>query len=139
MLFRSFLGLIVNSAAVLSAIARALGDDQSEEQADDAARSESLGSTEIGASSGFAKGDSTGVAIEVAETHDAIFRREGEYWTIAYGVHTFRLRDSRGLRYIAQLLHYPGREFRANELEVRSEAPDALMVPSRGIAQVTEE
>jgi pimeloyl-ACP methyl ester carboxylesterase len=135
----SHLPFLGNSAAVLSAIARALGDDPLEEQAQDAARRESLGSSENGAGNGFLKAESAGVAIEVAETHDAIFRREGEYWTIAYGAHTFRLRDSRGLRYIAQLLRHPGREFRASELEVRSEAGDALMAPSRGIADVTEE
>jgi pimeloyl-ACP methyl ester carboxylesterase len=135
----SHLPFLGNSGAVLSAIARALGDDPIEEQAEDAARREPLGSTENGASNGFPKAELAGFAIEVAETRHAIFRREGEYWTIAYGVHTFRLRDSRGLRYISQLLRYPGREFRANELEVRSEAGDALMVSSGGIAEVTEE
>jgi pimeloyl-ACP methyl ester carboxylesterase len=135
----SHLPFLGNSAAVLSAIARALGDDLLEDRAEDAARGESLGPTENRAASGFLNGAAAGVADEVAETHDAIFRREGEYWTIAYGAHTFRLRDSRGLRYIAQLLRYPGREFRANELEVRSEAGDAQIVSSRGIAEVTEE
>jgi pimeloyl-ACP methyl ester carboxylesterase len=135
----SHLPFLGNSAAVLSAIARALGDDPIEEQAEDSALRKRFRSTENGASHGFPKAESAGLAIEIAETHDAVFRREGEYWTIAYGVHTFRLRDSRGLRYIAQLLRYPGREFRAYELEVRSEAGDALMVPSRGIAEVSEE
>src|SRR5262249_23300700 len=135
----SHLPFLGDSAAVLSAIARALGDHPIEEQAADPARRELLGSTENGSSNGLPKAEPAGISIEVAETYDAIFRREGEYWTIAYGVHTFRLRDSRGLRYISQLLHYPGREFRANELEVRSEAGDALMVSSGGIAEVTEE
>jgi pimeloyl-ACP methyl ester carboxylesterase len=135
----SHLPFLGNSAAVLGAIARALGDDPPEEQAEDTARRESRRSTENGVTGGLPNGESAAVAIKIAQTHDAIFRREGEYWTIVYRVHTFRLRDSRGLRYIAQLLRYPGREFRANELEVRSEAGDTQMVRSRGIAEVTEE
>ena len=35
---------------------------------------------------------------------DAVFRHEGEFWTIAYGGEMFRLRDVKGLRYIASLL-----------------------------------
>jgi tetratricopeptide (TPR) repeat protein len=40
----------------------------------------------------------------------ATFRREGEYWTIAYGPDSFRLRDSKGLQYLARLLAEPGSE-----------------------------
>lgn len=46
----------------------------------------------------------------------AIFRREGEYWTIAYRDTTFRLQDLKGLRYLAFLLAAPGRDFHALEL-----------------------
>ena len=42
--------------------------------------------------------------------HDNVFRREGDYWTIAFGGHTLLLRDGKGLRYIAGLLAEPGRE-----------------------------
>jgi hypothetical protein len=44
-----------------------------------------------------------------APAHD-LFRREGEYWTIAYEGSTFRLRDTKGLSYLAALLHNPARE-----------------------------
>jgi eukaryotic-like serine/threonine-protein kinase len=47
---------------------------------------------------------------------DAVFRREGEFWTIAYAGQMFRLRDVRGLRYIALLLSSPGREVHVLEL-----------------------
>jgi len=30
-----------------------------------------------------------------------IFRKEGEYWTIGYGANFFRLKDSKGLAYLA--------------------------------------
>jgi eukaryotic-like serine/threonine-protein kinase len=47
---------------------------------------------------------------------DAVFRREGEFWTIAYGGQLFRLRDVKGLRYIASLLASPGRDIHVLEL-----------------------
>jgi tetratricopeptide (TPR) repeat protein len=47
---------------------------------------------------------------------DAVFRREGEFWTIAYGGEMFRLRDLKGLRYIASLLASPAREVHVLEL-----------------------
>jgi eukaryotic-like serine/threonine-protein kinase len=47
---------------------------------------------------------------------DTVFRREGEFWTIMYEGRTFRLRDVKGLRYIASLLGSPGREVHVLEL-----------------------
>jgi len=44
------------------------------------------------------------------------FEREGEYWSIEYGEDAFRLRDSKGLGYLAKLLSEPGREFHAMDL-----------------------
>jgi tetratricopeptide (TPR) repeat protein len=46
----------------------------------------------------------------------SVFRREGEYWAVAYEGDPFRLKDSKGLRYIAHLLAAPGREVHALEL-----------------------
>ena len=40
-----------------------------------------------------------------------MFRHEGDYWTITFGTHTTRVRDVKGMRYIARLLADPGREF----------------------------
>jgi hypothetical protein len=37
-----------------------------------------------------------------------VFRREGDYWTIAFDGKVVRLRDARGLRYLATLLLHPG-------------------------------
>lgn len=44
------------------------------------------------------------------------FRREGEYWTIAYADATCRLRDSAGLRHLSYLLARPGERVAAIEL-----------------------
>jgi hypothetical protein len=45
-----------------------------------------------------------------------VFQRDGEYWSIAYERDAFRLKDSKGLRYVARLLADPGREFHALDL-----------------------
>jgi tetratricopeptide (TPR) repeat protein len=44
------------------------------------------------------------------------FRRDGEYWSIDYEEDSFRLKDSRGLHYLARLLDEPGRELHALDL-----------------------
>lgn len=56
----------------------------------------------------------------------ATFRREGEYWSIGFDGDAFRLRDSKGLRYLSVLLAAPGREIHALELvsAVQGHAPD---------------
>jgi tetratricopeptide (TPR) repeat protein len=47
---------------------------------------------------------------------DTVFRLEGDFWTIAFEGRTFRLRDVKGLGYIATLLASPGREVHVLEL-----------------------
>ncbi|MDQ3646505.1 MAG: AAA family ATPase, partial [Actinomycetota bacterium] len=42
--------------------------------------------------------------------------REGDYWTISYGGSETRLKDLKGLRYIAQLLKVPGQEMHVLDL-----------------------
>ena len=37
----------------------------------------------------------------------AIFHKEGEFWTVGYGGNSFRLRDTKGLGYLAHLLRHP--------------------------------
>ncbi len=48
--------------------------------------------------------------------HASVFQREGEYWTLAYRGRTARLRDTKGLSYIARLLAEPGRELHVRDL-----------------------
>jgi len=45
-----------------------------------------------------------------------VFRREGDYWTIAYDAAVVRLKDARGLRYLEPLLRQPGQSFHVTEL-----------------------
>jgi hypothetical protein len=52
-----------------------------------------------------------------------LFRREGEYWTVAYEGSVVRLRDAKGLGHLARLLAHPGREFHVVELEAANHQP----------------
>ena len=45
-----------------------------------------------------------------------IFRKQGDFWTIAYEGNEFQLRDSKGLQYLGHLLWNPDREIHALEL-----------------------
>jgi hypothetical protein len=45
-----------------------------------------------------------------------VFLNEGDYWTVAFGDTKSRLRDTKGLHYLAQLIKNPGREIHALEL-----------------------
>jgi tetratricopeptide (TPR) repeat protein len=46
----------------------------------------------------------------------SVFRRDGEYWSIVYERDAFRLRDSKGVRYLSRLLGQPGCELHALDL-----------------------
>jgi tetratricopeptide (TPR) repeat protein len=47
-----------------------------------------------------------------------VFRREGDYWSVVFEEHAVRLRDLKGLHYLARLLGDPGREFHVLDLVV---------------------
>ena len=49
-------------------------------------------------------------------SEQAIFRKEGEYWAIGYGQKSFRLRNTKGLGYLARLLRHPAAEFHVLDL-----------------------
>jgi AAA ATPase-like protein len=46
----------------------------------------------------------------------AIFRKEGEYWAVGYGQKSFRLKNTKGLGYLAHLLRHPAAEFHVLDL-----------------------
>ena len=52
----------------------------------------------------------------VPSVHKGVFRKEGEYWTVGYGRNSFRLKDSKGLGYLAHLLRHPAVEFHVLDL-----------------------
>src|ERR1700719_3600980 len=62
---------------------------------------------------------STGVGDakpSVRAVQTGVFRKEGEFWTVGYGGESFRLKDSKGLGYLAHLLRHPGAEFHVLDL-----------------------
>jgi pimeloyl-ACP methyl ester carboxylesterase len=68
------------------------------------------------------------------EATQGIFRMEGEFWTIACRGEVFRLRNVRGLAYIAYLLGHPGEEFHVLSLASKAGGTqgeaDALAEPA---------
>jgi hypothetical protein len=69
-------------------------------------------------------------AAAAPEASGNLFRREGEYWTVRYEGSVARLRDAKGLRYLAQLLRNPAREYHAIDLET-ADSQTARPAPSR--------
>jgi tetratricopeptide (TPR) repeat protein len=55
-------------------------------------------------------------------TADAVLRREDAFWTLGFAGSSGRLKDMKGLHYLAQLLRYPGRELHALDLVRTTEA-----------------
>src|SRR5216683_58995 len=53
-------------------------------------------------------------SVRAAQT--GVFRKEGEYWTVGYGGKSFRLKDTKGLGYLAHLLRHPAVEFHVLDL-----------------------
>jgi tetratricopeptide (TPR) repeat protein len=45
-----------------------------------------------------------------------VFRLEGDYWTVIFDGHTVRVRNLKGMHYLARLLADPGREFHVLDL-----------------------
>jgi non-specific serine/threonine protein kinase len=54
---------------------------------------------------------------------DAAFRRDGDYWTVAYEAPAFRLKNVLGLGYLARLLSTPRREWHVFDLAAIHGAP----------------
>jgi hypothetical protein len=68
-----------------------------------------------------ARPDSHAALDEPAAASANVFRREGDYWSVIFDGQTVRVRDLKGMRYLARLLAEPGREFHVLDL-VASEA-----------------
>jgi tetratricopeptide (TPR) repeat protein len=62
-----------------------------------------------------------------------VFRREGDFWSVVFEKQTVRLRDLKGLHYLARLLADPGREFHVMDL-VSGDRAQPVMLPGGGDA-----
>jgi hypothetical protein len=72
-----------------------------------------------------------GAAVTSPDRMGSVFRREGDYWSVIYEGSVVRLRDSKGLRYLATLLANPGREFHSVDLETMDGRGDSGATPLR--------
>ena len=78
-------------------------------------------------------------SIRNREDRSPVFRREGDYWTIAYDATVVRLRDAKGLRYLEHLLRHPGRSFHVAELIRVTACPDGRRPAAKdGSAEAVE-
>jgi hypothetical protein len=82
---------------------------------------------ELQAAAGLAEGESVAPAPEgrSALVASAVFRRDGGVWAISYEGKGVRVKDAKGLQYIAYLLRHEGREFHATELAAGADAEPA--------------
>jgi pimeloyl-ACP methyl ester carboxylesterase len=62
-----------------------------------------------------------------AEAQVGVFRKEGEFWTIACRGEVFRLRDVRGLAYIAHLLGHPREEVHVLSLASKGDSKEGAI------------
>jgi len=62
-----------------------------------------------------------------------VFRREGDYWAVVFEGRTVRVPDLKGMRYLARMLGFPGREFHVLDL-VGAESGNAARHPTLGDA-----
>ncbi|HJS71182.1 MAG TPA: AAA family ATPase [Acidimicrobiia bacterium] len=67
-----------------------------------------------------------------AETTSALFRREGDYFSIAFNGVDFKIKDSKGMRYLGSLLRSPGKELHVLDLIAGERGVEASV---RGIVE----
>jgi tetratricopeptide (TPR) repeat protein len=65
--------------------------------------------------------------------NECLFRREGEFWTVAYRGMTCRLKDMKGLGYIAHLIAHPGLRIHVLDLFAQIGGGGAPTAPSLGL------
>ena len=60
--------------------------------------------------------DGQAIRATSRSSENGILRKEGEFWTVGCADRAFRLKDTKGLAYLAHLLRYPGTEFHVLDL-----------------------
>jgi len=71
------------------------------------------------------EGRDSGAEAPLPVTDLNMFRREGDYWSVVFEGRTVRVRDLKGIRYLARLLANPGREFHVLDLVAAESGPVA--------------
>ncbi|MDX1619675.1 MAG: hypothetical protein R3320_01700 [Nitriliruptorales bacterium] len=94
----------------------AAGDRRSAELELDAVRTLSRRLTGQAAPPPTNRADPARASDTAADHATDVFRREGDYWSVRFDGKTVRIRDLKGMRYLAHLLAEPAREFHALDL-----------------------
>jgi AAA ATPase domain len=79
--------------------------------------------TRIERETGRPRQTGSGAPERAASSPEAVFRRDGEVWTLGYGGREIRLRDSKGLRDLHALLTRPGTAVAALDLAAPGPVP----------------
>src|ERR1700758_550019 len=90
----------------------------------------------------FSAAGTGGLTSSVRYAQTGVFRKEGEYWTVGCGGNSFRLKDTKGLGYLAHLLRHPRVEFHVLDLVggiARHREEDETNRSVQGLPQGTEE
>jgi tetratricopeptide (TPR) repeat protein len=82
-------------------------------------------SMELRAAAGFGEESPAASPMSPTRAVTSIFRRDGDFWTIHYEGKPLRMRDAKGLQYIARLLRSEGSEVHVAELAAGDAAPEA--------------
>src|SRR6202051_290389 len=71
----------------------------------------------------------------------AIFRKEGEFWTVGFGGKAFRLKHTKGLGYLAHLLRHPAAEVHVLDLAggIAGERDEETGQSARGLPRRDED
>ncbi|MBI3781856.1 MAG: hypothetical protein HY270_00490 [Deltaproteobacteria bacterium] len=78
-------------------------------------------------------------ALTPAPRSKQIFRREGEYWTVAFDGALCRLKHTRGMQHMARLLSRPGERIAAVALVSQGTSPDDEAAAERARVNVTRQ
>lgn len=77
---------------------------------------ERIGATSEATRAALAYGAAQPPSLSVRDHDENVFRREGDSWLLVFETRSSRVRDLKGLHYLARLLAEPGREFHAMDL-----------------------
>jgi tetratricopeptide (TPR) repeat protein len=88
--------------------------------------------------------ETTAVATVFQSTswpQEAIFRKEGEFWTVGFGGKAFRLKHTKGLGYLAHLLRHPAAEVHVLDLAggIAGERDEETGQSARGLPRRDED
>ena len=80
---------------------------------------------------------SSRTSLDLPQTLQSIFRKEGEYWTLSFQGTTCRVKDTSGVQYLAHLLRHPRQEIHTLALASGSGDPQPPSLTSHSQSKLT--